>query len=31
MFWFLGHEACRILGPQPSLEPEPSALEGDDY
>ena len=31
MFWFLGHEACEILAPQARLEPEPPALEGEDY
>ena len=28
MFWFFGHEACRILDPQPGIEPSPAALEG---
>ena len=23
MFWFFGHEACRIIAPQPGIEPEP--------
>ena len=27
MFWFLGLEACGILGPQPGIEPAPSMLE----
>ena len=27
MFWFLDHEACGILAPQPGLEPAPPALE----
>ena len=28
MFWFLDHEACGILAPQPGLELVPPALEG---
>ena len=29
-FWFCGgHMACGILGPQPGIEPVPSALEGE--
>ena len=28
MFWFFGQEACRILVPQPGLEPTAPALEG---
>ena len=28
MFWFFGQEACGILIPQPGLEPEARALEG---
>ena len=28
MFWFLGHEACRILAPPPGMEPTPPTLEG---
>ena len=27
MFWFFGHEACRILAPRPGIEPAPPALE----
>ena len=26
MFWFFGHEACRILAAQPGMEPTPPAL-----
>ena len=29
MFWSFGHEACGILVPQPGIEPEPPALEGE--
>ena len=28
MFCFFGHEACRILAPQPGIKPTLSALEG---
>ena len=28
MFWFFGLEACRILAPQPGIEPTLPALEG---
>ena len=28
MFWFLGHEACGILGPQPEIEHTSPALKG---
>ena len=28
MFWFLGHQACGILAPQPGIEPEVLSLEG---
>ena len=28
-FWFVGHEACGILAPQPGIEPGPLALEGE--
>ena len=26
-FWFFGHKACGILGPQPGIETAPPALE----
>ena len=29
MFWFFGHEACRILAPPPGMESTPPALEGE--
>ena len=29
MLWFFGQEACSILAPQPGMEPEPPALEGE--
>ena len=29
MFWFFGREACGMLAPQPGLEPNPPALEGE--
>ena len=29
MFWFLGHEACGILAPQPGIKSAPLALEGE--
>ena len=29
MFWFFGPEVCRILAPQPGLEPIPPELEGE--
>ena len=29
MFYFVGHEACGILAPQPGIEPPPPALEGE--
>ena len=28
MFWFVGHEACRILAPLPGIEPATLALKG---
>ena len=28
-FFFFGHEACRILAPQPGIEPTTPALEGE--
>ena len=27
MFWYSGYEACKILAPQPGMEPTSSALE----
>ena len=27
--FFFGHKACRILAPQPGIEPAPPALEGE--
>ena len=27
-FFFFGYKACRILAPQPGIEPAPPALEG---
>ena len=29
MFWFFGHEACRILALRPGIEPAPPALEAE--
>ena len=29
MFWFVGHEACGILAPQPGIRPVPPAFEGE--
>ena len=29
MFWFVSHEACRSLAPQPGMEPTPSVLEDE--
>ena len=29
MFWFFDREACRILAPQPGIEPTLPALEGE--
>ena len=29
MFWFLGHETCGIIAPQPGIEPSPPELEGE--
>ena len=29
MFWIFGPEACKILAPQPGIEPAPPALEGE--
>ena len=29
MLWFFGQEARSILAPQPGMEPEPPALEGE--
>ena len=29
MVWFLGHEACRILAPQPGIQPTLPALKAD--
>ena len=30
MFWFFGPKAsCGVLAPQPGIEPEPPALEGE--
>ena len=29
MFWFFDHEACRILAPQPGIEPTLHVLEGE--
>ena len=28
LFWFFDHAACESLAPQPRIEPEPPALEG---
>ena len=29
MFWFFGHEACRILAPRQGIKPIPPALESE--
>ena len=29
MFWFVSHEACSSLAPQPGMEPTPSVLEDE--
>ena len=29
MLWYFGHQAYRILAPQPGIEPTPPALEGE--
>ena len=29
MFWYSGYEACKILAPQPGMEPTSSALEAE--
>ena len=29
MFWFFAHEACRILAPQPGIQPSPPTPEGE--
>ena len=29
LFWFFGQEACGILAPQPGIEPEFPALDGE--
>ena len=29
MFWFVGQEPCRVLAPQPGMEPTPPASEDE--
>ena len=29
LFFFFGHEACRILAPEPGIEPTTPVLEGE--